>query len=361
MSTRKIKDAVDLSTGEKVYYKSHAKATYMSDGRTVEDAIKTAGGGGGMAVIDHGTEDTTFTLTPNKFHVWGEVDSLTLSFGEEQSGVMNEYLFQFSSGTNATALSLPEGVEWENGAYPELLANATHQVSIVNGLASIAHYYTRKYLTIEVLEDGLTFAFPKELEYRVNEGKWKTLSANTASPSFVSGDKIQLRAELVPGTTSTTYGIGTFTISKSCNLSGNCMSLLFRDNAAQSNLAGYDFAFYKLFSGCTTIKSVSDDFLTSPIVTQYCYSAMYRGCTGLSSSSALPALTLAKGSYDYMYDGCSNLKYIKMLATDISAEGCLTNWVSGVASSGTFVKNKNATWSVTGANGIPSGWNVKTE
>ena len=37
------------------------------------------------------------------------------------------------------------------------------------------------------------------------------------------------------------------------------------------------------------------------------------------------------------------------------------NWVNGVASSGTFVKNKDATWNVTGINGIPTGWTVVTE
>lgn len=41
MSTRKIKDAKDLSTNELIYFKGHAKATYMSDGRSVEDAINT--------------------------------------------------------------------------------------------------------------------------------------------------------------------------------------------------------------------------------------------------------------------------------------------------------------------------------
>lgn len=40
MSIRKVKDAKDLSTDELIYFKSHAKATYMSDGSTVEDAIK---------------------------------------------------------------------------------------------------------------------------------------------------------------------------------------------------------------------------------------------------------------------------------------------------------------------------------
>lgn len=45
MSTRKI---VDIErNGEKVYPKAHAKATYLSDGRNVEDAINAVGSGGG--------------------------------------------------------------------------------------------------------------------------------------------------------------------------------------------------------------------------------------------------------------------------------------------------------------------------
>lgn len=40
MATRKIKDAKDLSTQELIYFKGHAKATFMSDGATVEDAVR---------------------------------------------------------------------------------------------------------------------------------------------------------------------------------------------------------------------------------------------------------------------------------------------------------------------------------
>ena len=49
---RKIKDAIDLNTGEKVYFRGHAQSTYMSDGRTVEQAIKSGGGSGGGSYDD---------------------------------------------------------------------------------------------------------------------------------------------------------------------------------------------------------------------------------------------------------------------------------------------------------------------
>lgn len=49
MSTRKIKDAKDLSTNELIYFKGHAQATYMSDGRTVEEAVNSMSVGSGSS------------------------------------------------------------------------------------------------------------------------------------------------------------------------------------------------------------------------------------------------------------------------------------------------------------------------
>lgn len=53
MSTRNIKDAKDLNSGELIYFKGHAKATYMSDGTTVEDAINNIDAGSGTASNDY--------------------------------------------------------------------------------------------------------------------------------------------------------------------------------------------------------------------------------------------------------------------------------------------------------------------
>ena len=61
-----------------------------------------------------------------------------------------------------------------------------------------------------------------------------------------------------------------------------------------------------------------------------------------------------------MFKDCINLKYVKCLATDISARYCTINWVDGVqTTSGTFVKNASMSSWETGANGIPSGWTVQ--
>ena len=69
--SRPIRDAKDITTGQKVYFKGHAQATYMSDGRTVETAINEAMQGGGSGVLG---ADEVYV-----FEWDGETDSGTLS------------------------------------------------------------------------------------------------------------------------------------------------------------------------------------------------------------------------------------------------------------------------------------------
>jgi hypothetical protein len=100
----------------------------------------SSGGNGAYAEVNHGTNDTTFTLTPNTFNVWDEVASLTLDFGSEISGVVNEYLFQFNSGATATSLTLPDDIKWANDSAPTIGENMIYQVSILKGLASVLEF-----------------------------------------------------------------------------------------------------------------------------------------------------------------------------------------------------------------------------
>lgn len=84
--------------------------------------------------VNHGTSDTTFTLTPNIMHIWGEVSSLTLSLSTDTNSVLDEYLFTFTCpSAAATTLTLPATIDWVQN--PSFEAGKTYQVSIVNGLA----------------------------------------------------------------------------------------------------------------------------------------------------------------------------------------------------------------------------------
>lgn len=116
-----------------------------------------------------------------------------------------------------------------------------------------------------------------------------------------------------------------------------------------------------MFENCTSLNNVPSTLLPATTLADSCYQSMFYGCTALTTAPELPATTLANSCYQNMFYNCSNLNYIKMLATDISASYCLYNWVQGVAATGTFVKNYQATWTTTGVNGVPTGWSVDVE
>ena len=349
--------------------------------------------------------------------------------------------------------------------------------------------HAEKYFTVEALEDGLTAKLSTNAcEYRIDNGDWNTLRSSAETVAINTGQKLQFRAELTPYSNT---GIGTFKFSKKCNLKGNIMSLLYKDNfIGQTDLTGKDYAFYRLFymntniinanklvlpattlanycyngmfedctglttapelpattlaescywsmfedctglttapelpatnlmfncyssmfnkcTGLTTAPELPATTLakqcyshmftnctgltTTPelpatTLAELCYSCMFWGCTGLTTAPELPATTLAKDCYGqmfqdctglttapelpattlvnycykYMFKGCTNLNYIKALFTTAPSSSYTNSWVEGVSSTGTFVKNENATWDVRGTNGIPEGWTVET-
>lgn len=246
--------------------------------------------------------------------------------------------------------------------------------------------YTERYLTIEALEDEFTVQFENDgLEYCIDgSGEWTQLYYSEDTETINTGQKLHFRGHLV----SDGYGIGGFSTSGEFNVMGNAMSLLFGDEGYLNySLEGQDGAFYNLFYGCSGLKSVSPNLLPATTLSKDCYAEMFSGCTGLitppnlpattlvdscyyfmfydcqslTKAPELPATTLADSCYEGMFNWCRNLNYIKMLATDISAYHCMFHWVYGVASTGTFVKNTNATWDVWGDNGIPNSWTVITE
>ena len=107
---------------------------------TAIDDIKVNSSSSAYVEVNHGTADTTFTLTPNTFHIWDKVSSLTLTLGSDTAGVANEFLFQFTSGEPATTLSLPSDLKWANDSAPTIAENMIYQVSILKGLASVLEF-----------------------------------------------------------------------------------------------------------------------------------------------------------------------------------------------------------------------------
>lgn len=198
MATRKIKDAKDLSTNELIYFKGHAQATYMSDGRTVEEAVNGMSGGlgGSIDTSNFATKDelaqkqdiipdialirnnaanykgtvtsvkvngvsktpdsngavdvgykfkqkiestaSSISLAPNIYYVMTSVVTsyiFTLTtLGN--TDFMQEHFVEFTTSSSGTTVSFPTTVKWANGVVPVFEAGSTYQVSIVNNLGT---------------------------------------------------------------------------------------------------------------------------------------------------------------------------------------------------------------------------------
>ena len=291
----------------------------------------------------------------------------------------------------------------------------------VNGIPT--NWNDGDYLTFVALEDGVRFRFnypvakesANKLSYSLDDGEtWAEIYSTLYTPPLKKGERIKWKGNCEP---VDSIGIGTFSSTGNFEVEGNVMSLLYGDNyATQVSLAGKNYAFYNLFYDCTQLVSAEIMLLPATTLSTRCYSQMFYGCTSLTTAPEIPEATMATscyrsmfnrcsnlvkapsviksatntmttsactymfylcsslttapdlptttlGSHCYrqMFQGCSSLNYIKAMFTTTPSTSYTRDWVSGVASSGTFVKNANATWDVSGVNGIPTNWTIQTE
>lgn len=203
---------------------------------------------------------------------------------------------------------------------------------------------------IEAIEDGVSYSIGVDTKYKIDNGDWMFLQKNENSPSINIGCRLYIKSER--------RDASNFNITNGCRIGGDIRSLSYGDKFLTTKGLRYNQQFANLFYGCNYIREVDENLLNFTELTEGCYINMFAFC-GISKAPILPATTLASDCYRSMFFYCSHLNFIKMLATDISADNCLDDWVHGVASSGTFVKNSAMTSLPTGVSGIPSGWTVQ--
>lgn len=298
--------------------------------------------------------------------------------------------------TSSTAYSAPFPVS--SGV--TIKAIATHPGYLISDVATKyiqGDDYSHNYLTFNVLTSG-TIAWnsigsvAKEISYRINGGSWTSITAGSEVTINVNADDVvEFKGNNQTYATDKSNYSGFDGGTASFIISGNIMSLIYGDNfVGQTTMEG-TYNFCSLFKQS---KAVSAENLILPALTLTadCYRAMFSLCETLRNAPALPATTLATECYWYMFEccaitkapdllatnlvskcyghmfvGCSNLNYIKCLATSGINNTNLERWVGkknaettlGVAATGVFVKDENASWSsVTGTSGIPTGWDL---
>lgn len=264
-------------------------------------------------------------------------------------------------------------------------------------MSSISYADLKQPLTFEAKDGAPKVKFTLEscvkqpVEYSTDGTNWATYTSKTEISLASEGDKVMFRGN------NAAYSAGgdnsTFSVTDGgCYVYGNVMSLVNATAFPVVKTLTANDAFRGLFDGCGGIHSLDSEKIMLPAttLTKGCYAFMFIGCGNLTTAPALPATTLTEGCYDNMFSGCRNLttapdlpattltrncyfdmfsdcthlNYVKCLATDISADNCTGAWLDGVSGSGTFIINKGldkdypAPWT-RGIDGIPDGWTVE--
>ena len=202
--------------------------------------------------------------------------------------------------------------------------------------------YSKEYLTFVAKEAG-TISFNilspmgtdkiESISYSTDNGKTWTTTPNqdNKSQNIVIGVNVNTGDTILWKGTATQTGfyyqgepIGSF-FSSTANfdVQGNVMSLLYGDDFKEKvDLTGKNYAFYWLFYNNTKVVSVENLSLPATTLANYCYGAMFFGCTSLTTAPELPATTLVDSCYSGMFMGCTSLTTAPELPATTLAQDC---------------------------------------
>ena len=153
MAIRQVKDAIDLSTNEPIYFKGHAKATFLSDGSTVEDKIQTMGKLNEDELNSKAdaikcteitmTNNVIYPNTYNRITLENVGDSITCQIEPTDKSVYSEYMVEVTCKegveckiafvNNATGEDYE--ILWANGEQPTFVSDTTYVISIIGNCA----------------------------------------------------------------------------------------------------------------------------------------------------------------------------------------------------------------------------------
>ena len=118
------------------------------------------------------------------------------------------------------------------------------------------------------------------------------------------------------------------------------------------------YSYNSMFKDCTSLKR-APSILPCTSLVMGCYYRMFFRCINLENAPKLPALTIPGNAYAGMFEGCNKINFIDASFTTIeNTTTSLNSWLYHVSPTGIFIKNPDAEWDISGASGIPEGWNV---
>jgi len=286
-------------------------------------------------------------------------EPITLNIGEKVS-------FRGDNTTYATS--------YNNDSYSRF--SCTNQCYVYGNIMSLINSDTNDYATNKTLEGAYAFCklFFSNNNIYSHASKELILPATTLSAYCYDNMFYQCsnltNAPVLPATTLTDHcyfgmfmychGITTAPELPAKTLAPSCyyQMFAFTNIIATPELPAKTLAtscYKNMFQGCTYLTTATA--LPATTLASNCYSYMFIGCSNLTTAPELPATMLENNCYNNMFKNCTHLNKVTCLATDISATGCTTDWLDGVAGTGTFIKPSSMTsWLIDNPSGIPYGW-----
>ena len=321
-------------------------------------------------------------VEPKAYTTNDEIIQISLSNGGESYALNflqpitfeagKQYNYSLKLGHNAITISSVSVSDWED----KIVSSDEDEASWIRFDDSNVEYIT---FTADS-EQGFKFydtlygSTLSGFEYSVNNGEWITIPSEGITEAIPFGGEkgtLRLRGKNLNGTATGYYGSNAKRISFSENVPVSCtgdirtlldyenyttvsttnarFTSLF-NNCAQLTSAPklpatdlHEECYLGMFAGCTSLTTAPE--LPATNLRSKCYQAMFQGCTSLTTAPKLKATTLQSQCYFRMFYGCTILNSVTMLATDVSAFECLTNWLydAGTGAQSRTLKLKNAT------------------
>lgn len=206
---------------------------------------------------------------------------------------------------------------------------------------------TQCYSTIKFTTPGSPVQCTGDIRTLIDYKNYATTSTNDARFISLFRDNTQLTsAPELPATTladgcyrwmflrcsslTTAPALPATTLAPSCYLAmfNGCSALTTAPELPATTLAAscYDAMFFE----CTSLTTAPE--LPATTLAESCYNGMFYGCTSLTTA-VLPAKTLVAKCYEGMFWDCTKLSNLTMLATDVSATSCTSDWLFNAGSS----------------------------
>ena len=255
------------------------------------------------------------------------------------------YIVNLTVGKNMASVARVTVSDWV--ASGEITGSEADQIPYVTFSAASGQKFSMT-LTSFTLEAGEYF------EYSVGGGNWTRFTKTVENIAFGGAlGNLRLRGKSIYGTATSTSNYSKISFSNAkvsvkCtgdirtlidyttyskvetgyarfdNLFQNCTALTSAPELPATNLA--KFCYEYMFEGCTALTSAPE--LPATNLENYCYRYMFNGCTSLETAPALKATSLVTYCYKSMFYGCTKLSSVTMLATDVSGDKCLDNWLT---------------------------------